>query len=68
MVKYFHLYSYVFMCLAYVSERLKDYNAEQTKLEPTNCLGIIEYEFLFMEDKTFGNFNQIHANFFFLIS
>ena len=42
---------------------LKSYNVEQTKLEPANCLDIIKYEFLFLEIKTFDNFNQIHAIF-----
>ena len=47
---------------SYVSERLKNYNVEQTKLEPTNCLDIAKCEFLLLENKTFDNFNQIHAN------
>ena len=50
------------MCRTYVSERLKNYNVEQTRLEPTNCPDVMKYEFHFLESKTFDNFNQIHAN------
>ena len=50
------------MCRTYVSERLKNYNVEQIRLEPTNCLDVMKYEFHFLESKTFDNFNQIHAN------
>ena len=51
------------MYLIYVSERLKNHNVEQTKLEPTNCLDEIKYEFLLLWNKTLDNLDQIHAIF-----